>query len=60
MELDLIVDVLHTIAIVSLGYLAFSSKREHESLIKYIAIVARNPMKARKTSFEKFKNSEKK
>ena len=59
MDMHLIVDIAHTIALVSLAVFCASTNRDLKILVKYVSTVGRNPAKARRISFEKFKNDKK-
>ena len=55
MSLDLIIDIMHTIALVGLGVAYNTVRKSHKKLIAFTKAVARNPAKARKVSFADFK-----
>ena len=55
MNLELIVDIIHTLAFASLAVAYHKLNRSHNKLIEYVSVVARNPSKARKNPFHSFK-----
>ena len=59
MDIHLIVDLLHTVALLGLATFCVLLSSELRILKKYVSVVSKNPAKARKLSFEKFKKSEK-
>ena len=58
MDMHLIVDIAHTLALVGLSFFYVKMSKELKTLERYMSTIARNPAKARRMTFEKFKNSE--
>ena len=59
MDMNLVVDLIHSLAFISLAIFCVVLNSEMRLLKQYVAIVAKNPTKARRLNFEKFKKEQK-
>ena len=59
MDMNLVVDLIHSLAFIGLAVFCVVLNSEIRLLKQYIAMASKNPTRARRLSFEKFKKEQK-